>query len=530
MEKRVAIIGAGTSGLLSCKYMLQTGFNPTVFETKESVGGLWTHTTESTKLQNAKETYQFSDFPWSSSVQDVFPTHTQVLRYLESYAQHFGIIPYIKFNSKVINIDYVGESYEEMESWDQWGGTGKPFGSRGKWHILVQDTRCCSTEVYQFEFVVLCIGRFSGLPNIPEFPPDQGPEVFNGKVIHSMDYSDMDKVSAAELIRRKRIVVVGSLKSAIDIAAECANANGVEYPCTLIQRTAHWFLPSGSLWGVSLGFLYFTRFSELLVHKPGETFPYKFLATILSPLRWGVSKFAESYLRWKSPLKKYGVIPKQSFLQDFASCRIGMLPEKFYDKVDEGSLVLKKSESFSFYKEGLIINGEEPQQLKADLVILATGYKGDQKLKNMFKSQTFQKYIVGSAISIVPLYRQIIHPRIPQLAVIGYAESYFNLCTSEIRCQWLAHFLDGNLELPRIRDMEKEIIMWENHIKQYDGRYFRNSGIASSNIWYNDQLCKDMGCKHKRKKGIFAEYFQPYGPLDYAGLLSKQQEMKNGNK
>lgn len=84
-----------------------------------------------------------------------------------------------------------------------------------------------------------------------------------------------------------------------------------------------------------------------------------------------------------------------------------MLPEKFYDKVDEGSLVLKKSESFSFYKEGLIINGEEPQQLKADLVILATGYKGDQKLKNMFKSQTFQKYIVGSAISIVPLYRSV---------------------------------------------------------------------------------------------------------------------------
>ncbi|KAL0013643.1 hypothetical protein SO802_000712 [Lithocarpus litseifolius] len=522
MEKRVAIIGAGTSGLLACKYLLEKGFNPIVFEAKEGVGGLWNHTIESTKLQNSKESYQFTDFPWPASVQDVYPTHTQVLEYLKSYAQHFGIIPHIKFNSKVFDIDYVGEPSEEMESWDLWGGTSKPFCSKGKWLIVVQDTKCCSTEVHQVEFVVLCIGRFSGVPNIPEFPPDQGPEMFNGKVIHSMDYSEMGSASAAELIRRKRIVIIGSLKSAVDIAAECANANGVQYPCTMIQRTAHWLLPSDSFWGVSLGFLYFNRFSELLVHKPGEPFLLKFLATMLSPLRWGVSKFAESYLRWKLPLKKHGLIPKRSFLQDLSSCQVGFLPENFYDKVEGGSIVLKKSQSFSFCKEGLIIN-EEPQPLKADLVILATGYKGDQKLKKMFKSQIFQKYIVGSASSIVPLYRQIIHPRIPQLAIIGYAEGFSNLCTSEIRCQWLAHLLDGNFELPSIREMEKDVIMWENNMKQYAGRYFQRSCIGNINIWYNDQLCKDMGTKHKRKKGIFAEYFQPYGPTDYAGLTSLDQ-------
>ncbi|KAG7945573.1 hypothetical protein I3843_15G159300 [Carya illinoinensis] len=478
MEKRVGIIGAGTSGLLACKYILDRGFNPIVFEAAESVGGLWNHTIESTKLQNAKETYQFSDFPWPSSLQEVFPTHsTQVLKYLESYAQHFGIIPYIKFNSKVIDIDYV----------------------------------------HRVEFVVLCIGRFSGVPNIPEFPPHQGPEVFNGKVIHSMDNAYMDKASAAELIRRKRIAVVGSQKSALDIASECANANGVEYPCIMIQRTAHWFLPSGSCWGVSLGYLYSNRFSELLIHKPGESFLLKLLATMLSPLRWGISKFVESHLRWKLPMRKYGMIPKSSFFQEISSCRIGMLPEKFYNKVEEGSIILKKSQNFSFCKEGLVISGES-LPLKTDLVILATGYKGDQKLKNMFKSQIFQKYIFSAASSLVPLFRQIIHLQIPQLAIIGYSESLSNLCSAEIRSQRLAHFLDGNFALPSIKKMKKDVMIWDNTMKQYAGNCFRRSCILSINIWCNDQFCKDMGQEHKRKKGIFAEYFQPYGPMDYAGL------------
>lgn len=105
--------------------------------------------------------------------------------------------------------------------------------------------------------------------------------------------------------------------------------------------------------------------------------------------------------------------------------------------------------------------------------------------------------------------------------MIGYGEGLSNLVFSEIRCQWLAHFLGGNIQLPNIRDMQNEVKKWENYLKRSSGKYFSRSCIGSVSIWYNDQLCKDIGCNPKRKKGILAELFQPYGPSDYVALAHR---------
>ncbi|PON77845.1 hypothetical protein TorRG33x02_239610 [Trema orientale] len=121
------------------------------------------------------------------------------------------------------------------------------------------------------------------------------------------------------------------------------------------------------------------------------------------------------------------MLPQNSFLQDIFSCQVAMLPENFYEKVEQESIVLKKSQNLSFCRESLIIDGES-QPLETDIVILATGYRGDQKLKNMFSSSIFQNHIIESHSSMVPLYR----------------------------CQWLANFLGGTFELPRISAMEKD--------------------------------------------------------------------------
>jgi len=146
---------------------------------------------------------------------------------------------------------------------------------------------------------------------LPTFADGRGSEVFRGRVLHSMEYSAMAHADAAELVRGKRVAVVGAGKSAMDIVAQCAEANGEidtigrlmllhclpaastslqitkahhlrltgsRYPCTMVYRSAHWMLDP------KLAITTSARWTELMVHKPGEGFALSLLATALTPL------------------------------------------------------------------------------------------------------------------------------------------------------------------------------------------------------------------------------------------------------
>lgn len=79
----------------------------------------------------------------------------------------------------------------------------------------------------------MCAGKYGDVPRIPSFPHGKGPEVFGGKVLHTVDYCKLDEEGCTELLKGKKVVVFGYKKSAIDVAVECAEANQGMYVCKM---------------------------------------------------------------------------------------------------------------------------------------------------------------------------------------------------------------------------------------------------------------------------------------------------------
>lgn len=85
-----------------------------------------------------------------------------------------------------------------------------------------------------------------------------------------------------------------------------------------------------------------------------------------------------------------------------------------------------------------------------------------------------------------------------------------------MRAKWVVALLEGEFKLPSIDEMQKDIARWDKYMKQSAREYHYRSAIGALELWYCDQLCKDMGMNRMRKKGPLANLFEPHGPMDYA--------------
>ena len=124
-RKRVAVIGAGPSGLCSIKAALEQDFEVVCFESSKSVGGLWNYNQrkgsssiyESVISNTSKHMMQFSDFPIPKDWPRFLP-HQKVQEYLEMYAENFNLKKYIKFGRRVESVHQEVVDGKETSRWE----------------------------------------------------------------------------------------------------------------------------------------------------------------------------------------------------------------------------------------------------------------------------------------------------------------------------------------------------------------------------------------------------------------------------
>ena len=115
--KKVAVIGAGPCGITAIKNFNDQGFEVTAFERCEGVGGNWRfndpsgHSSvfETTHIISSKYTSFYEDFPLPKDASD-YPSHKELLKYFNDYADHFDINRLIKFGTEVLHCKYTDDN------------------------------------------------------------------------------------------------------------------------------------------------------------------------------------------------------------------------------------------------------------------------------------------------------------------------------------------------------------------------------------------------------------------------------------
>src|SRR3954449_13563151 len=106
---RVAIVGAGPGGIVAAKHALEAGFETTVFEASDDLGGQW-HTTAAhsgvwpgMRTNTSRAMTAFSDYDAAPDL-PLHPFAEQIHAYLHAYADHFGVTEHIRLRTPVQHV------------------------------------------------------------------------------------------------------------------------------------------------------------------------------------------------------------------------------------------------------------------------------------------------------------------------------------------------------------------------------------------------------------------------------------------
>lgn len=192
MFREVVIIGAGWSGLLACKSMLEEGLTAVTLEKRPDVGGLWNYTDDpsiitvmkNTKTTSSSTVTEMSDFPMPEEIGQ-FPKQEDVLSYLKSYCDAFDLWPHIRLGHCVIEITKADKC----------------------WRV-----RCENEQLFESKFLIICTGSVQKPNRELEHTIFRD---FVGEVRHSSELK-----SFVPEHENKRVMLIGGGETASDIVEE----------------------------------------------------------------------------------------------------------------------------------------------------------------------------------------------------------------------------------------------------------------------------------------------------------------------
>jgi trimethylamine monooxygenase len=216
MNKRVAIIGAGPSGLAQLRAFQSAQAKGAdipelvCFEKQADWGGMWNYTWRTGLDEHGepvhgsmyrylwsngpKECLEFADYTFDEHFgrpMGSYPPREVLWDYIKGRVEKAGVRKYIRFNTAARLV-----SYDE---------------NTRKFTVTAHDHEKDLTYAEQFDWVVVASGHFSS-PNVPYF---EGFESFGGRVLHAHDFRD------ALEFKGKDVLIVGASYSAEDIGSQC---------------------------------------------------------------------------------------------------------------------------------------------------------------------------------------------------------------------------------------------------------------------------------------------------------------------
>jgi trimethylamine monooxygenase len=216
MNKRVAVIGAGPSGLAQLRAFQSAAAKgasiPEVvcFEKQDNWGGLWNYSWRTGLDENGepvhgsmyrylwsngpKEGLEFADYSFDEHFGRPiasYPPRAVLFDYIEGRVKKAGVRDWIRFCTAVRNISFDAAT--------------KLFS------VTVHDFKADRVYTETFDYVVVASGHFS-TPNVPSF---EGFDCFNGRVLHAHDFRDAREFAG------KNVLLIGTSYSAEDIGSQC---------------------------------------------------------------------------------------------------------------------------------------------------------------------------------------------------------------------------------------------------------------------------------------------------------------------